>query len=186
MRTQLLGGEVVSKAMKHDLENVPVGSLRLPKEIQQNLNSMEIDNPSSASKGSISIVPRFRVKERQRTNQNSNSNNNSGGEKEESNSWKELEGVLESSTKSYNEYQESLVIHDLKESVGSVYPEPWNQNGAANRPPKTFEFPNGVNGLFGIERMRGMEVLFSPGLWREVEGVVSNLSFRGLVLFSFL
>lgn len=172
MRTQPLGGNVISKALKYDLENPPRGSLRLK---NQSLSQSE---SSSQNKGSIEIIPRFRVKERKRNVENkesSNNNNNSNGEGgggEEG--WKEFEGRKDQVTKSYHQYHEDLILEELKESIGNVYPEPWNENSASMRPPKLFEFPNGTAESFGIERSRAFEILFSPGVWRDAQGVVSN------------
>lgn len=44
---------------------------------------------------------------------------------------------------------------------------------ALSRPARPFEFPNGYNDMFGVERYRASEVVFSPILWEGVSGVVS-------------
>jgi actin-related protein 4 len=43
---------------------------------------------------------------------------------------------------------------------------------AAARPLRGFEFPDGYNDSFGIERFRAPEVLFTPQLFANVEGVL--------------
>jgi actin-related protein len=47
---------------------------------------------------------------------------------------------------------------------------------ALSRPSRPYEFPNGYNDLFGIERFRASEVLFEPSLWDGVEGVLPQTS----------
>ncbi len=44
---------------------------------------------------------------------------------------------------------------------------------ASARGSKTFEFPDGYNDSFGIERFRGPEILFNPQTWQSVGDVVS-------------
>lgn len=43
---------------------------------------------------------------------------------------------------------------------------------AAARPSRAFEFPDGYNDVFGIERFRAPEVLFTPQLFASSEGVL--------------
>ncbi|CAD7064296.1 unnamed protein product [Tilletia caries] len=42
---------------------------------------------------------------------------------------------------------------------------PWNEAAALARPTRLYEFPTGFSDVFGIERFRSAEVLFTPHLW---------------------
>lgn len=58
---------------------------------------------------------------------------------------------------------------------GRLYFTPlYSHRIALSRPARPFEFPNGYNDMFGVERYRASEVVFSPILWEGVSGVVSS------------
>ncbi|KAI8080297.1 actin family [Gilbertella persicaria] len=66
-------------------------------------------------------------------------------------------------TKSFDDYQVSRIIHEYKESVSQVSEVPFDPRLMAQRPQKPFEFPDGYNNSFGVERYRVPEIMFHPG-----------------------
>ncbi|KAI8372732.1 actin family [Radiomyces spectabilis] len=65
-------------------------------------------------------------------------------------------------TQSYHDYQVSRVIHEYKESVCQVSEVSFDEGIVASRPQKPFEFPDGYNNSFGVERYRLPEILYQP------------------------
>ncbi|CAD6971461.1 unnamed protein product [Tilletia controversa] len=52
------------------------------------------------------------------------------------------------------------------EAIAAVLDQtPWNEAAALARPTRLYEFPTGFSDVFGIERFRSAEVLFTPHLW---------------------
>lgn len=77
-------------------------------------------------------------------------------------------------TDSYAAFARMRVLHEAKESLAQVLDMPWDHAQAAARPARPFEFPDGYNDAFGVERFRAPEVMFSPEqLWADKPGVVS-------------
>lgn len=66
------------------------------------------------------------------------------------------------------------VLHEAKESLAQILNEPWNEAQAAARPLRNFEFPDGYNDNFGIERFRAPETLFTPSLFSDASGVLPS------------
>ncbi|KAM5165141.1 actin-like protein 6A [Mantella aurantiaca] len=56
------------------------------------------------------------------------------------------------------------VVQDFKSTVLQISNTKYHENVAAKIPPVAYEFPNGYNCKFGIERLRIPEVLFNPSL----------------------
>ncbi|RKP08237.1 actin family [Thamnocephalis sphaerospora] len=65
-------------------------------------------------------------------------------------------------TDSYDRLAKLRVVDEYKESVCQVFETMWDDASAATRPMKAFEFPNGYNRFFGVERLRAPEMLFQP------------------------
>jgi actin-like protein 6A len=65
-------------------------------------------------------------------------------------------------TQSYEDYQRSRVMHEFKESVCQVSEMTFDEGIMGSRPQKPFEFPDGYNNMFGVERYKIPEVLFQP------------------------
>lgn len=78
-------------------------------------------------------------------------------------------------TESYRKLEEERVLTSFKESIVQVWPGPGKLDGASGQipgqtnadavktlPPKPFEMPDGWNQVFGLERFRVVEGLFSP------------------------
>ncbi|KAI9490446.1 actin family [Zychaea mexicana] len=65
-------------------------------------------------------------------------------------------------TDSYNDHQVSRVAHEFKESVCQVSEVTFDEGIMGSRPQKPFEFPDGYNNLFGVERYKIPESLFQP------------------------
>ncbi|KAJ3377773.1 Actin-like 6A [Entophlyctis sp. JEL0112] len=65
-------------------------------------------------------------------------------------------------TSSFNDFSTFRVLEDFKESVLQVSEFHFNQNYLQNRPPRSFEFPDGYNNSFGVERFRIPEIMFNP------------------------
>ncbi|OZJ06401.1 hypothetical protein BZG36_00662 [Bifiguratus adelaidae] len=68
----------------------------------------------------------------------------------------------EGTTDSYHEYQQARVLQEFKESVCQVSEMPYDEHTLSVRPQKTFEFPNGYNNNFGVQRFRVPETMFNP------------------------
>ncbi|KAG0165440.1 Actin-like 6A [Apophysomyces sp. BC1034] len=65
-------------------------------------------------------------------------------------------------TESFNDYQISRVLHEYKESVCQVSEVTFDEGIMASRPQKPFEFPDGYNNSFGVERYKLPETLYQP------------------------
>ncbi|CEI88339.1 hypothetical protein RMCBS344292_02730 [Rhizopus microsporus] len=65
-------------------------------------------------------------------------------------------------TKSFEDYHISRIIHEYKESVSQVSEIPFDERLMAQRPQRPFEFPDGYNTTFGVERYRVPEIMFNP------------------------
>ncbi|KAL1935153.1 hypothetical protein VTP01DRAFT_4293 [Rhizomucor pusillus] len=65
-------------------------------------------------------------------------------------------------TKTYDDFEIMRVIHEFKESVCQVAEMTFDEGIIGSRPQKPFEFPDGYNNLFGVERYRITESLFQP------------------------
>ncbi|KAI8969917.1 actin family [Mycotypha africana] len=65
-------------------------------------------------------------------------------------------------TKSFDDFQISKIIHEYKESVSQISEIPYDENIMSQRPQKPFEFPDGYNNTFGAERYRVPEIMFNP------------------------
>ncbi|SPO29071.1 related to ACT1 - actin [Ustilago trichophora] len=81
---------------------------------------------------------------------------------------------VDGATTSFRNYHVNRVVNDFKESVAQVLEVPWDEQQAQFRSGRMYEFPDGYNDAFGIERLKAPEVLFTPSLWN---GVSSNESF---------
>lgn len=108
------------------------------------------------------LVPTYRVKNKKATE--------AGKEAQ----WQEREDRREGTTDSYKQYHQEKLLHEAKESLGQVFDQPWNEQQALQRPSRPFEFPNGYNDVFGIERLRASEVLFEPSIWAGVDGILAQ------------
>ncbi|CDS03258.1 hypothetical protein LRAMOSA00660 [Lichtheimia ramosa] len=65
-------------------------------------------------------------------------------------------------TSSFHDYQVRRVIHEFKESVCQVSEVTYDEGIMGSRPQKPFEFPDGYNNMFGVERYKIPESLFQP------------------------
>lgn len=70
--------------------------------------------------------------------------------------------TLPSITESYLAYHQKCLMDDFKESIAQVSENPFNERDLMMRPPKFYEFPNGFNKNFGLERYRLGEQIFNP------------------------
>lgn len=73
-----------------------------------------------------------------------------------------VERECPNTTKSFNEYSLMRVMQEFKETICQISEAPYRENLLASRPLRCFEFPNGYNNSFGIERFRIPELLFQP------------------------
>ncbi|XP_073434887.1 actin-like protein 6A isoform X2 [Dendrobates tinctorius] len=69
--------------------------------------------------------------------------------------------ALPNVTRSWHDHMCSNVIHDFKKSVLQVSSTAYHENVAAKMPTVHYEFPNGYNRKFGVERLRVVEGLFN-------------------------
>ncbi|CDR99164.1 related to ACT1-actin [Sporisorium scitamineum] len=81
---------------------------------------------------------------------------------------------VQGATASFKQYHVNRVVNDFKESVAQVLEVPWDDQQAQFRSGRMYEFPDGYNDAFGVERLKAPEVLFTPSLWN---GVSSSESF---------
>ncbi|KAI7862075.1 actin family [Spinellus fusiger] len=65
-------------------------------------------------------------------------------------------------TESFDAYQTSRVVLEYKESVCQVSEMTYDEGIIASRPQKPFEFPDGYNSSFGMERYKLPEILYQP------------------------
>ncbi|KAG0735421.1 hypothetical protein G6F57_003899 [Rhizopus arrhizus] len=65
-------------------------------------------------------------------------------------------------TKSFEDYHISKIIHEFKETTSQISEVPFDERLMAQRPQKPFEFPDGYNNTFGAERYRVPEIMFNP------------------------
>jgi len=86
-------------------------------------------------------------------------------------------------TDSYSAFARMRVLHEAKESLAQVLDLPWDEAQATHRPARPFEFPDGYNDQFGVERFRAPEVMFSPQLWAGKGDVVSQTGVRKAACF---
>lgn len=70
---------------------------------------------------------------------------------------KSVEGL----TTSFLDAERSRVVEEFKESMFQVYEATYNEIAAAQRPPRTFEFPTGKQEIFKEERFKFPEALFT-------------------------
>ncbi|KAK0206306.1 actin-related protein Arp4p [Desarmillaria ectypa] len=62
------------------------------------------------------------------------------------------EDRLAGTTDSWRQWYETREVDEWLQTVGGVLETGWNDQAAANRPPKQYEFPTGYNTWFGAER----------------------------------
>lgn len=67
-----------------------------------------------------------------------------------------------STSESYHNMQVLKTVDDFKETVCGVSEGPFNPNHLIKKATKNYEFPNGYNNAFRIERFRLVEGLFDP------------------------
>ncbi|TFL00058.1 actin family [Pterulicium gracile] len=69
-------------------------------------------------------------------------------------------------TQSWREWAENREVDEWVQSVAGTLDQGWNDQAAAARPPKQYEFPTGYNSFFGYERLTIGEQFFhhSPSL----------------------
>ncbi|EST08220.1 Actin-related protein [Kalmanozyma brasiliensis GHG001] len=81
---------------------------------------------------------------------------------------------VDGATSSFRNYHVNRVVNDFKESVAQVLEVPWDDQQAQFRSGRMYEFPDGYNDAFGVERLRAPEVLFTPTLWSGVSSPESG------------
>lgn len=75
-----------------------------------------------------------------------------------------LKSLPSALTPSFRAYHQGCLVSDFKVSTCQVPDSPFNERELALRPPLYYEFPDGFNAAFGIERFRIGELLFQPRL----------------------
>ncbi|PWN50473.1 Actin/actin-like protein [Violaceomyces palustris] len=84
------------------------------------------------------------------------------------------EDRIQGTTESYKFYHSMRVLNDFKEATCQVLDIPWDEGQARLRPTRMFEFPDGYNNAFGLERFKAAETIFSPQLWSSNPEVLSQ------------
>jgi len=69
---------------------------------------------------------------------------------------------LPSVAKSWQEYQTREVVKDFQHNVLQVHDQPYSEEACGSIPQVPYEFPNGYNSEFGVERFKIAEALFEP------------------------
>ncbi|KAJ3410209.1 hypothetical protein CcCBS67573_g00909 [Chytriomyces confervae] len=67
-------------------------------------------------------------------------------------------------TKSFHDFATHRVLTEFKETVCQISEYNFHQQSLAMKPVKPFEFPDGYNCSFGLERFRIPEMLFNPSV----------------------
>ncbi|KAI9255904.1 actin family [Helicostylum pulchrum] len=76
---------------------------------------------------------------------------------------RELEGI----TDSFNDYQTTRVLNEYKENICQVSDVTFDEDLLSSRSKRSFEFPDGFNHAFGLERYKVPETLFQPQINEE-------------------
>ncbi|TFY81830.1 hypothetical protein EWM64_g2176 [Hericium alpestre] len=93
------------------------------------------------------------------------------------------EDRLSKTTDSLRTYYENKEVEEWIQSVAGVLDQGWNEQAAAARPPRQYEFPTGFNTYFGPERFAVGELFFShsrdlaasnPHLPRTIPALISQ------------
>ncbi|ELU05751.1 hypothetical protein CAPTEDRAFT_156089 [Capitella teleta] len=119
----------------------------------------------------IDVVPPYQIAEKEAVPENAPPK------------WKKKEKVPEV-TKSFHNYMVKDVLQDFAASVLQVSDTPFAEESVDNMPASHYEFPNGYNQEFGVERFRVPEGLFDPSIIKGIEGSNSMLSMGHVVTTS--
>lgn len=65
-------------------------------------------------------------------------------------------------TESFKKFETERVFNEFKESTSQILEQPYSEAVANSRPYRPFEFPDGYNLAFGLERYQAGESLFQP------------------------
>ncbi|KAI8988598.1 actin family [Mycotypha africana] len=76
----------------------------------------------------------------------------------------------EQPTESFDDYQVQRILNEYKETVGQISDVTFDEGLLSAKPVKSFEFPDGYNHSFGIERYKIPEMLFQPDILDKKEG----------------
>ncbi|KAF8450789.1 brg1-associated factor b [Boletus edulis BED1] len=87
------------------------------------------------------------------------------------------EDRLAGTTDSWRSWYENREVDEWIQSVASVLDQGWNEQAAASRPPRQYEFPTGYNMYFGAERFQVGEQFFhhSPQLVAQNPNLPKNI-----------
>ncbi|KAF8897287.1 actin-related protein Arp4p [Infundibulicybe gibba] len=80
------------------------------------------------------------------------------------------EDRIQGTTNSWKAWAESREVDEWTQSVAGVLDQGWNDQAAAARPPKQYEFPSGYNTYFGTDRFTVGEQFF----WHSPQLIASN------------
>lgn len=69
-------------------------------------------------------------------------------------------------SKSWHNYMIRNIVQDFQSSVLQVSDLPFDQEALANSPTLPYEFPNGYNNEYGVDRYRIPEILFEPSFFK--------------------
>lgn len=133
--------------------------------------SVQAPQHSHRQGGLVDIVPQFLVKSKAPS---------VAGAKPLAKLWQDR---LDSTSASFKRFHTMRVLHEAKESLAQIMAEPWNESQAAAFASRSFEFPDGYNDNFGIERFRAPEVLFTPSIYAGLPDVLpqGSTSHRSIV-----
>ncbi|KAG4098323.1 Actin/actin-like protein [Neocallimastix lanati (nom. inval.)] len=73
-----------------------------------------------------------------------------------------IENDCPNTTPSFHQYAINQVMHEFKETICQVSENPFREGILNSRPLKCYEFPNGYNNSFGIERFKIPEIMIQP------------------------
>lgn len=79
-------------------------------------------------------------------------------------------------SKSWHNHMVKEVVQDFQASVLQVHDAPYDKEAVENIPTAHYEFPNGYNQDFGVERFQIPEALFDPSNIKGVPGSVIGLA----------
>jgi len=124
--------------LQHAIVKSPLGSDFLTGQCQQLLGDQQVD-----------VVLPYQIKEKQEVNMGVPAK------------WTKKSN-LPNVSKSWQEYQTREVVRDFQQSVLQVHDQPFSEEVCGSIPQVPYEFPNGYNSEYGVERFKIAECLFEP------------------------
>jgi len=124
--------------LQHAIVKSPLGADFLTGQCKQLLGDQQVE-----------VIPPYMIKDKQEVNE---------GQKAK---WTKKSNLPEV-TESWHDYQVREVVRDYQHSVLQVHDQPYSEETVGSIPQVMYEFPNGYNDDYGMERFKIAEALFDP------------------------